>query len=111
MDNEIIFIAIFLAMLLPVLVWVIRIKNRVVFLKRRGEKVVGTVIGYIDAATSGRKLGGDLYMPTVKFTTLKGKEVTGHPVTGITMQDEITGVFKVYVYYNPANPSEFCIGS
>lgn len=47
-------------------------------------------------------------VPTIKFTTRDGKEITGQPITGVYTTTNNTGLL-IRILYNPDNPEEFMI--
>jgi hypothetical protein len=110
MLNETIFVTVFLAIIAGLSVWSIRAGAKTRFLKKYGKKVTGKVVNMAEIGAYRRdRLGGNIYSPTVQFTTLEGQQITGKPVTGFTSQQQINAGFYVTVYYNALNAKEFCI--
>ena len=109
MLKEAIFILLFGGAVVYLIIWSVSTRNRRKFLREHGEKTTGLVVNFKEVSNRRDQLGGNLYMPIVKFTTLQGMQVVGAPVTGFTAQTDIGAGYSVCVYYNPANPSEFYV--
>lgn len=85
-------------------------KKDIKTIKRNGIKATGVIIENREAgADSGRRLGGNINEPVVRFTTNDGRVITGKPVVGFTSQYEVVVPHVVNVVYNASNPNEFYI--
>ncbi len=109
MPKELIFLLLFGGVMVYLVTWAITTRRKRKFLREHGEKVTGLVIDFKEASNRRDQIGGNIYMPTVRFTTCQGKEIVGTPVSGFVAQTEIGAGYNVYVYYNPAKPSEFYV--
>jgi hypothetical protein len=102
-----------IVVLLVSLVLIARIKMRSI--EKKGIRVVGTIIenresgdGRIGRTDNG-KFGANINMPTIKFTTLDGKEIVGQPVIEFASEFELPVPSEIYIKYTPENPGEFCV--
>jgi hypothetical protein len=79
-------------------------------IKKDGVKVVGTIIENAESNSNRRdRLGGNINTPTIQFTTLDGKQVTGKPAIGFVSQFEIPVPSEVNIIYSSKNPEQFCV--
>ena len=111
MENVYLFLYIFVFFSIALGLW-LALKDRFKYnrLKKTGTRVMGTIITNSESfANSMDRLGGNINQPAVRFTTLDGQEITGFPVMGIITQFEIKPLMRVNVYYDPKQPTRFCI--
>ena len=110
MNQQTFFTLLFPLIAIAIIIIAVISKQKVRALKQNGIKVIGTVIKVENGDANPReRLGGNIYAPTVQFTTVDSREITGKPITGFISQTEITAPFNVYVYYNSGNPEEFYV--
>ncbi|RYY88353.1 MAG: hypothetical protein EOO15_09270 [Chitinophagaceae bacterium] len=79
-------------------------RSKVSRLKRKGISVAGTIVANDVRKSAGNdryRMGGNLNEPTVTFSTVDGREITGKPVLGFVTQYEMHPPIPVIVAYDP----------
>lgn len=105
------FFNLFLIFVLVVIVYtVISVVSQKQRLKKRGIETDGYILRWRQDRVrhSVASLSQSISTPTIQFTTIDGRQITGEPVVGISDSEEYVNVW-IRIVYNPDNPEEFMI--